>query len=209
MHLRIPLKRTRESQSVYLWSDQNGAKTIPFWAAHTYQANIREYHPWVKTYISLLLLWNWQLNMQSAKTKTLFKFGTKTHRTDSPILCCFTYSGSCYRIHRKRSMQGPFQKRNLLSLLKVPDEQILEVEEKKTKQWVIIFRSFSILPSHLAVGTSKTGYHYFSRRLQRYPICNILQGVYEVLVCRLIQTNQIGTMYEPSSCSIRSFANEE
>ena len=101
MRLRIPLKRTRESQSVYLWSDQNGAKTIPFWAAHTYQANIREYHPWVKTYISLLLLWNWQLNMQSAKTKTLFKFGTKTHRTDSPILCCFTYSGSCYRIHRE------------------------------------------------------------------------------------------------------------
>ena len=94
-------------------------------------------------------------------------------------------------------------------MLKVPDEQILEVEEKKTEQWVIIFRSFSILPSHLAVGTSKTGYHYFARRLQRYPICNILQGVYEVLVCRLIQTNQIGTMYEPSSCSIRSFANAE
>ena len=56
MHLRIPLKRTRESQSVYLWSDQKGAKTIPFWAAHTYQANIREYQPCVKTYISLLLL---------------------------------------------------------------------------------------------------------------------------------------------------------
>ena len=55
MRLRIPLKRTRESQSVYLWSDQNGAKTIPFWAAHTYQANIREYHQCVKTYISLLL----------------------------------------------------------------------------------------------------------------------------------------------------------
>ena len=39
MHLRIPLKSTRESQSVYPLSDQNGAKTIPFWAAHTYQSN--------------------------------------------------------------------------------------------------------------------------------------------------------------------------
>ena len=89
MHLRIPLKNTRERQSVYPLSNQNGAKTIPFWAAHTYQANIREYPPCVKTYISLLLLSNWQLNMQSAKTKTCFKFGTKTHRTDSAILCCF------------------------------------------------------------------------------------------------------------------------
>ena len=43
MHLRIPLKSTRESRSVYLLSDQNGAKTIPFWAAYTYQANIRQY----------------------------------------------------------------------------------------------------------------------------------------------------------------------
>ena len=90
----ISVKWTRESQSVYPLSDQNGAKTIPFWAAHTYQANIREYHPCVKTYISLLLLSNRQLNMQSAKTKTCFKFGTKTHRADSLIICCFTYSGS-------------------------------------------------------------------------------------------------------------------
>ena len=49
MHLRNPLKNTRESQSVYPLSDQNGAKTIPFWAAHTYQANIGEYPPRVKT----------------------------------------------------------------------------------------------------------------------------------------------------------------
>ena len=69
---------------------------------------------------------------------------------------------------------------------------------KKTKQWVIIFRSFAILP-----------YHYYSRRLQRYHICNISQGVYEVLLCRRIQTNQIGTMYEPFSCPIWSFANAE
>ena len=103
-----------------------------------------------------------------------------------------------------------FKKRNLLSLLKVPDVQILEVEEKKTKQWVIILRSFSInQTSHSAVGTSETGYHYYLRRLQRYHICNILQGVYEVLLCRRIQTNQIGTMYEPFSCRIWSFANAE
>ena len=87
-------------------------------------------------------------------------------------------------------------------MLKVPDVQILEVEEKKTKQWVIILRSFSILPSHSAVGTSETGYHYYLRRLQRYHICNILQGVYEVLLRQRIQTNQIGTMYEPFSCRI-------
>ena len=94
-------------------------------------------------------------------------------------------------------------------MLKVPDVQILEVEEKKTKQWVIILRSFSILPSHSAVGTSETGYHYYSKRLQRYHICNILQGVYEVLLCRCIQTNQIGTIYEPFSCCIGSFVNVE
>ena len=49
MHLRNPLKNTRESQTVYPLSDQNGAKTIPFWAALTYQANIGEYPPRVKT----------------------------------------------------------------------------------------------------------------------------------------------------------------
>ena len=46
---------------------------------------------------------------------------------------------------------------------------------------MIIFRSFAILP-----------YHYYSRRLQRYHICNISQGVYEVLICWRGQTNQIG-----------------
>ena len=40
---------------------------------------IREYPLRIKTYISLLLLSNWQLNMQSAWTKTCFKFSTKTH----------------------------------------------------------------------------------------------------------------------------------
>ena len=30
-------------QSVYPFSDRNGTKTIPFWAAHTYMAYIREY----------------------------------------------------------------------------------------------------------------------------------------------------------------------
>ena len=74
---------------------------------------------------------------------------------------------------------------------------------------MIILRSFSILPSHSVVGTSETGYHYYLRSLQRYHICNILQGVYEVLLCRRIQTNQIGTMYEPFSCRIWSFANAE
>ena len=125
--------------------------------------------------------------MQSAKTKTLCKFGTKTHRTDSPILCCFTQSGSCYRIHRKRSMQGPFQKRNLLSLLKVPDEQILEVEKKKTKQWANIFRSFSILPSHLTVGTSKT-------------VTTIFRDVYKdipfVIYCKAFTRSQSAGLYK-------------
>ena len=77
---------------------------------------------------------------------------------------------------------------------------------------MIIFRSFSILPSHSAVGMSETGYHYYSRGLQRYHICNIIipiQGVYEVLLCQHIQTNQIGTMYEPFSCCIWSFVNAE
>ena len=63
---------------------------------------------------------------------------------------------------------------------------------------MIIFRSFAILL-----------YHYYSSRLQRYHICSISQGVYEVLLCRRIQTNQIGTMYEPFSCRIWSFANAE
>ena len=87
---------------------------------------------------------------------------------------------------KSRVSRALFKKRNLLSLLKVPNIQILEVEEKKTKQCVIILRSFSILPSHSAVGTSETGYHYYLRPLQRYHICNILQGVYEVLLCRRI-----------------------
>ena len=51
--------------------------------------------------------------------------------------------------------------------------------------------------------------NYYLRRLQRYHICNILQGVYEVLLCRRIQTDQIGSMYEPFSCRIWSFANAE
>ena len=89
------------------------------------------------------------------------------------------------------------------------ESHFLEVEEWTTKQWVIMFRSFSILPSHSAVGMSETGYHYYSRRFKRYHICNILQGVYEVLLCRRIQTNQIGTMYEPFSCCIWSFVNAE
>ena len=36
-------------------------------------------------------------------------------------------------------------------MLKVPDVQILEVELKKTKQWVIIFRSFAILPYYTTI----------------------------------------------------------
>ena len=74
---------------------------------------------------------------------------------------------------------------------------------------MIIFRSFSILPSHSAVGMSETCYHYYLRRLKRYHIFNISQGVYEVLLCWRIQTNQIGTMYEPFSCCIWSFVNAE
>ena len=32
-------------QSVYRFSDQNGAKTLPFGTAHTYVADLREYPP--------------------------------------------------------------------------------------------------------------------------------------------------------------------
>ena len=35
----------QNGQSLYPSSDQNGAKTIPFGAAHTYMAYIRDYHP--------------------------------------------------------------------------------------------------------------------------------------------------------------------
>ena len=35
----------QNGQSVYPWSDQNGAKTLPDGAAHTYIAYIREYPP--------------------------------------------------------------------------------------------------------------------------------------------------------------------
>ena len=35
----------QNGQSLYPSSDQNGAKTLPFGAAHTYMAYIREYHP--------------------------------------------------------------------------------------------------------------------------------------------------------------------
>ena len=34
-----------KDQNVYLFSDQNGAKTLPDGAAHTYIAYIREYPP--------------------------------------------------------------------------------------------------------------------------------------------------------------------
>ena len=35
----------QNGQSVYPYSDQNGAKTLPDGAAHTYMVYIREYHP--------------------------------------------------------------------------------------------------------------------------------------------------------------------
>ena len=166
---------------------------VPFWAAHTYL--IRQLYKGVSPACKIL-------HQSASSFELAVKHAVCLDKNMLQVLCCFTDSGSCYRIHQKRSIQGPFQKRNLLSLLKVPDVQILEVEEKKTKQWVIILRSFSILPSHSAVGTSETGYHYYLRPLQRYHICNIFQGVYEVLLCQRIQTNQIGTMYEPFSCCI-------
>ena len=49
MHSQIPSKTTPEfrprSQSLYPFSDQKAQKTIPFGAAHTYKANIRELAP--------------------------------------------------------------------------------------------------------------------------------------------------------------------
>ena len=35
----------QNGQSLYPSSDQNAAKTLPFGAAHTYMAYIRDYHP--------------------------------------------------------------------------------------------------------------------------------------------------------------------
>ena len=49
IHSVVPLRTIPDSrpkwQSVYLFSDQNGAKTLPDGAAHTYIAYIREYPP--------------------------------------------------------------------------------------------------------------------------------------------------------------------
>ena len=49
MHSQIPSKTIPEfrprSQSLYPFSDQKAQKTIPFGAAHTYKANIRELAP--------------------------------------------------------------------------------------------------------------------------------------------------------------------
>ena len=37
--------KIQNGQSVYPYSDQDGAKTLPDGAAHTYMVYIREYHP--------------------------------------------------------------------------------------------------------------------------------------------------------------------
>ena len=37
--------KDQNRQNVYLFSDQNGAKTLPDWAAHIYIACIKEYPP--------------------------------------------------------------------------------------------------------------------------------------------------------------------
>ena len=44
IHPVAPLKTIPDS-SLYPFSDQNGAKTLPFGTAHTYMAYIREFPP--------------------------------------------------------------------------------------------------------------------------------------------------------------------
>ena len=83
---------------------------------------IREYPPRVKTYISLLLLSNWQLNMQSAQTKTCFKFSTKTqtlqHRQSDPLL--FHLQRIMLQNTPKAEYLGPFSKKELVVLVESP-----------------------------------------------------------------------------------------
>ena len=44
-HSSIPNSTDQKGQNLYLFSDQNGAKTLPFAAARNYMAYIREYPP--------------------------------------------------------------------------------------------------------------------------------------------------------------------
>ena len=83
---------------------------------------IREYPPRIKTYISLLLLLNWQLNMQSAQTKTCFKFSTKTqtlqHRQSDPLL--FHLQRIMLQNTPKAEYLGPFSQKELVVLVESP-----------------------------------------------------------------------------------------
>ena len=149
--------------------------------------------------------------MQSAKTKTCFKFGTKTHRTDSLIIYCFTYNGSITVIEYTESWvsRALFKKGTCCSCWKSPTFRFWrERKRRQNNEWLYLEVSQSYPPTwqseHLKQATTIIRDVY-----KDITFCNISQGVYGVLLCRRIQTNQIGTMYEPFSCRIWSFANAE